>query len=333
MNRTKYYVVCDCREKFKSYLGNGILYNDHFKQANIDAIVKVINSLGYDCEYYGGVDKLIEAVNQNKKYDNCVFLNFNDGLTQQHKRGQTPILLEIITDKFSGSDAFASLLVSDKYCTNKLAHVLTDANVPRSILYFGNGKLPNEICEFNFPVIVKPNNEGSSIGIDAESLCHDMKSLLKQLEKLSQTFKTILIEEYISGFEFTVFLVGNENIVINQPLAIGVDSKFYLDKEICDAEIKALHRRVYVAPECLISSTQVEELKQISQMVFKHLGLRDYARLDFRYNNGKFYLLEANTVPAIGENSDVGEVCKLIGISFKDFIDILLKTVNARLKI
>lgn len=330
LDKYKYFVVCDYREKFSSFFDDGIVYNDHYKKSNVDDIVNVLCRLGFSCEYFGGVNELIEAINSNQKFPNSVFLNFNDGLTQIHKRGQTPMLLELITEMYSGSDAFASLLVSDKFYTNRYLKSFEDITVPNSILYDIDDSLPKRL-NIQFPIIVKPNNEGSSIGIDSKSFCSNIEELQAQIKRLDGKFDKLLLEEYVSGMEFTVFLLGNDEFPVCQPLAIGLDDKYIFEKEIFDADVKRKHLRTYKAPESFLSPSKIEELKTLSQKIFKLLNLRDYARLDFRYRNESFYLLEVNTVPAIGRGSDAGEVCKVMNISFEEFIKILISTVNQRL--
>lgn len=328
----KYYVVCDCRDNFPNYLNGSKIYNDHFSKASINEIVSTIKELNHECTYFGGVKDLINAINSNIIYPDCIFLNFNDGLTQLHKRGQTPILLEMLSVPYSGSDPFTSLLVSDKYLTKELIkNTCSDIKIPNSILVFPNLNSVFNDLDIQYPVIVKPNNEGSSIGIDKNSICYTFDDLNNKIMKLKKSFNNVLIEEYIEGFEFTVFIVGNKNYAINQPLAIGLNYKFYFEHDVCDADIKCNHKRQYVAPETLLSSQNVNKLKSIAKKIFDVLRIRDYARLDFRYKNNEFYFIEANTVPAISSTSDVGEACKLLHISFKEFVDILLQTVNSRI--
>lgn len=330
----KYYVVCDCRDNFPNYLNGKKIYNDHFSKASIDEIVSTIKELNHDCKYFGGVKDLIKAVDLNIIYSDCIFLNFNDGLTQLHKRGQTPILLEMLSVPYSGSDPFTSLLVSDKYLTKELIkNICSEIKIPESMLVFLDANTDFNDLNIKYPVIVKPNNEGSSIGIDKNSICYNFNDLKNKIMKLKKTFNNILIEEYIEGFEFTVFIVGNKNSYINQPLAIGLNGKYYFEHDVCDADIKCNHKRQYVAPEALLSSQNVNKLKLIAKQIFDMLHIRDYARLDFRYNNNEFYFIEANTVPAISSTSDVGEVCKLLHISFKEFVNILLQTVNDRVEL
>lgn len=327
----EYLIVCDCRENFPTYLDEGAVYNDHFKKANIDTIISTLHSLGYNAKFFGGVKELISAINEKRQYDNAIFLNFNDGLTHEHKRGQTPILLEILTKNYSGSDAFASLLASDKYYTNQFLSTLENVHVAKGFMYSTIDKIPDKWLQY--PVIVKPNNEGSSIGIDEQSVCRNILELQTQIHCLETTFHSLLIEEYIPGFEFTVFIVGNEELAINQPLAIGMNGKYYFNNEVFSAKTKANHLRTYSSPDTLLSAHEIDTLKYLSKIIFKAMGLRDYARLDFRYNNGTFYLLEVNTVPAIGPTSDAGYVCNLLGIDFGGLLDIIVKNVKKRLRL
>ncbi len=146
-------------------------------------------------------------------------------------------------------------------------------------------------------------------------------------------FNKIIIEEYIEGYELTVFLIGNKEKEINQPLIIGLGDRFYFEKEVFDAESKFKHRRTYDDPLKHISPDTVQQIKQTAEQAYDTLGIRDYGRIDIRLRDNTPYLLEANTVPAIGLSSDVGAICRILGISFEDFILKLLQTINKRLSI
>lgn len=106
-----------------------------------------------------------------------------------------------------------------------------------------------------------------------------------------------------------------------------------MEKEIFDAQCKRAKARCYCAPEMLLSTCDINKLKNAAEQIFKILRLRDLARIDFRYRNGDIYFIEANTVPAIGEHSDAGQVCKIREMEFADFIKAIIHAVNKRLHI
>lgn len=332
MEKYKYLVVCDYREKFETIDDElQFTYNDHYKKENIDNIIRTINELGYECSYFGGVQELLHACYNNSKYENNIFLNLNDGLTQLHKRGQTPILLEIITDKYSGSNAFTSLLVNNKYCTNQLLKSKNIVNTPKSFLFFSNYNNNFQFDDIKFSVIIKPNCEGSSIGINQNSICNNINELNTQIQILRESYKEILIEEYIEGYEITVFILGNKKILFNQPLMISINDETYFKSLVIDYKMKAKHKRKFINPNNELDSNILNNLKEISEKIFHSLNMQDYGRFDFRIRNNEIYFIEANTVPAIGLSSDVGAICNINNIDFKDFINILIQTINNRL--
>ena len=159
-----YYLVCDYREKM--VFNNE--KNDHYSYKSITNIINTINSLGYNCLYFGGVKELITAI-QTGIYDkNGIYLNFNDGLFSASKRGQTPILLELMKVKYSGSSPLTHLAVSDKFFTNQFLKDKIDKLLIPDCSLISNRK---DLMTLNlsFPIILKPNDEGSSLGIDSNN--------------------------------------------------------------------------------------------------------------------------------------------------------------------
>ena len=77
----KYYLICDCRENFKNYTTlQNLSYNDHPSFNNLKEILNALKSLGYDCEYFGGIPEIIHAIDNNMVFSNCRFINFTDGM-------------------------------------------------------------------------------------------------------------------------------------------------------------------------------------------------------------------------------------------------------------
>lgn len=328
----EYLIVCDYREKFESFASDeDRIYNDHYKLSDITELIQTINELGYKCEFFGGVDELLEAKKYANKYNGKIFLNFNDGLTHKHKRGQTPILLEMITNLYSGSDTFTSLLTSDKYSTNMSIAAANIAKIPKSIYVNSIYDLLEDNITMEYPLIIKPNNEGSSIGISQENYICNFTELKKQFNLLRNKFDSFVIEEYISGFEVTSFLVGNDNFLINQPILIGCNDSYYFERYIIGMDEKLRRKRNFCVPSKVLSSKQISSIKNVAVNIFKHLGMRDFGRIDFRIHGDEIFLIEANTVPAISKTSDVGALCTILGITYKDFVSKLLSAINSRL--
>lgn len=124
----KFYVICDYRENFRNYSGKTEkLYNDHPDRKNIYEIIPSVNSLGYECAYFGGIPELIHAIDQKKSFEDCMFLNFTDGMEQNYSRAQAPALLDIMNVPYSGSDVFATVLMNNNTIVNRLYREMTFA--------------------------------------------------------------------------------------------------------------------------------------------------------------------------------------------------------------
>lgn len=325
-------IICDCRESFTN---NKNAYNDHFSKKSIEHIVDLINTLGYNCIHYGGINNLIQLYNSKQKLKDEYFLNFSDGLTQKNKRLQAPILLELLEVKYSGSEPFAIALANNKHVCKKMFKNNKYIHIPNDLLIF-----KNEINEINlsllrFPVIIKPNDEGSSIGITKESLVTSKENILSYLKTYFKSFDSALIEEYIQGYEVTSLIIGNNS---NQeqilPLLIECEGKAYFDKEIMDKEAKRMRKRTYVNPSNYLSQNCITELVEATKIIKETIGLKDIARVDFRVTTDeKIYFIEVNSNPVLSGSSELGAIEKIYNISeklvIKNYIESFLNRVQS----
>lgn len=166
----EYKLICDYQENFESVSRDGHI-NDHQDQETFERILTAIRNTGYDCEIFEGVPALLSALNNKHSFSNTIFLNLSDGMSQQYSRTQIPILCELLNVPYSGGNAFAVALTSNKYYT-KLAVEKLGVKTPKSILATKkNYPDPLTLKTIQYPVIVKPNAEGSSVGITDKSIC------------------------------------------------------------------------------------------------------------------------------------------------------------------
>lgn len=206
MNFKKYFIIADTREQFKNESSSAICpYNDHPSANSINYLVNQLQENGYNVEIFGGVEKLIEACYQKRQFQQTLFLNFSDGLIQKNRKAQSAILLEYLNVPYTGSDALSMLMAGNKVYAKKM--VSPFIAVPNDILVFQNDTitLPSK-----FPVVIKPNREGSSLGISQENICANLTELNNRLPNLLSKYHEIIIEEYIPGYEITCFIIGNK---------------------------------------------------------------------------------------------------------------------------
>lgn len=324
-----FYFICNYREQFPTLINGSKVYNDHISQVALTTLINTFNQCGYPTKYFGGVEKLIECYYKKIPMPEGIYVNLNDGLEEKHKRGQTPILLELLHIPFTGSEAFNALLASDKFFTKAALHNIGVKSAPSILIR--KGESPKHLNELNYPVIVKPNTEGSSLGIDANSFCSNETDARKKALTLCQEFGDVLIEEYIEGYEATDLIISNKhtgNVLLNEVLCITLGDKVKFSSEIIGIKEKASGARKYHLPEKYLSSAMIKKIKSISEQIIKYLGLPNFVRLDFRIRKNEVFFLEVNTNPAFGITSDVGRLCELKNMTFKQFVEIFIASCN-----
>lgn len=332
----KYYLLCDCRENFKNYITtvNTSSYNDHPSNHNLQEILHSIQELGYDCEHFGGIPELIHAVDNlpNSEMNDCRFINFTDGMDQNYSRVQAPVLLDILDVPYSGSGVFASVLMNNKhYC--KQALLPYSIPMPKSCIV--NKYIPlaeSMIQTWSYPIFVKPNCEGSSLGISEKNVCHTYKELCQMIQLLTKQYAEIILEEYVSGVEVTNYLIGNcGNYLINDVVVAELFNSSPWAVYGMEEKRNKL-RTLYFNDEKLSDST-LQKIKKTSMQIAKIIGVNDICRIDYRYNynENKFYFLEINSAPRFSSSSEIGFIAEKKKLSFSAMLDIYISVFNHRI--
>lgn len=230
--------------------------------------------------------------------------------------GHWQALLDMLGIPYNGSDAIASAMAMHKSVAKKLfdaAGVLT----PRSLMFPENTPIdktePQISAHLRYPVVVKPDCEGSTVGL---SIVAD-KSGLSRAFSLSESYGAVLVEEYIEGREITVAILGDQALPV---IEIIPEGGFY------DYVHKYQKGKTqYVCPADLLKSS-AEKVQHLALKAFQSLGCSGYARVDFRLGlDSRFYCLEVNTLPGMTETSLVPKAAKAAGIEFPELIDTIIR--------
>lgn len=329
----KYWILCDYRENFQDYSTNSNdTYNDHPSQKNIREIIVAMRDLGYECDYFGGIPELIHAVDQGMNFGDSIFLNFTDGLEQHYSRVQAPVLLDILNVNYSGSDVFPSVIMNNKHWCKQ---ILSDTNVqlPKSCLVTTLISLNiEEISLWKFPLFVKPNCEGSSLGISADSVCHTMKEVEHKVNSLVKLFDEVLIEEFVPGIDITNYLIGNPGrYYINDVIT----AELYDKSPYAVYDIAAKHNklRTLFFNEERIPSEIIQTIRRQSEEIAKLIGARDICRIDYRLDiqTGKFIFIEINSAPRFSSTSEIGFIAQKRGTTFANMLQYYLNALNDRI--
>ena len=171
--------------------------------------------------------------------------------------------------------------------------------------------------KLKFPVVVKPLNEGSSVNV---FICN-RKNIFKILNSL-KNYKKVMIEEFIGGREIQVAILGNRKL---GAIELKPKRKFYDYEAKYNTNAKTQHIIKIDLPK-----KKLNEVLEIANKAHKIIKCRGVTRSDFKYLNGKFYLLEINTQPGMTKLSLVPEIAAHHGMSFIELIDWILKDASTK---
>ena len=178
-------------------------------------------------------------------------------------------------------------------------------------------------ADMKFPLIVKPNAEGSSKGIDAKNVVDTEEELRAAVKICVEKYRQpALVEEYIAGREFTVGLLGDKRPRVLPPMEIRFKKKDN-PRPVYDYGVKQEWEE-HVYYECPAKLTEAEQkaMEKIARATFWALDCRDVARVDMRMDaEGRIYVLEVNPLPGLTPDySDLVLIAKAIGMEYDQLI-------------
>jgi D-alanine-D-alanine ligase len=222
---------------------------------------------------------------------------------------------------YTSCDAATSALTFNKRYTTAVAGT-SGIQVARSVILIKNqfGSADEVVASLNFPVFVKPNNGGSSIGMSKVN--NASEELGAAIEKAFQEDNQVLVEEMIQGREFTigVFKTGEEIVVL--PI-----TEVVAHNEFFDFEAKYEGKSSEITP-ANISEEWKTKLEETARKVYRVFNCRGVVRIDFIYNEEKDqpYMLEINTIPGQSDASVVPQQVRAKGWNLTDFYTQLVET-------
>jgi len=232
--------------------------------------------------------------------------------------GYIQTILETQKIPYTHSGVISSSIAMDKLISKKI-FLQNKILTPKYIKFVYKKDTKNIIKKiekkFKFPVVIKPINEGSSVNV---YICNK-KDILKKIKLLS-FYKEILIEEFIPGREIQVAIMGKKKL---GTIELKPKRKFYDYEAKYNPKAKTEH----IIPVDL-SKKNLKKITDIALKAHRKIGCRGLTRSDFKFYNGKFYLLEINTQPGMTKLSLVPEIAKYVGISFIKLIEWTLKDAS-----
>ena len=262
------------------------------------AVLESLRSQGYDAVGLdaSGKDLVLKLIELTP--DKCfVALHGEDG-----ENGKVAAVLELLGIKHTTCDMKAGVVTMDKMISKEL---WIHHGLPTPFAKILTDKLVGE-NEITFPAAVKPARGGSSIATFKVKTLAELKPAYEEAAKYGE----VMVEQWLHGKEITVAVVNNE---VYSSIWIEPLNEFY------DYESKYSGKSIYHCPSGLCEGKELE-VRQLAKKAYDMLGCQGHARVDFIYNEGKFYVMEINTSPGMTENSLSPKSAMAEGVSFDGLV-------------
>ncbi|WP_127716301.1 ATP-grasp domain-containing protein [Halobacteriovorax sp. HLS] len=295
-------------------------------EETINAIGEAIRSNGHNMTLIEADRNLAKNL-QDNKID--VVFNIAEGLHKKSREAQVPALCDLLGIEHTGSDAACLSITLNKSLSTKL--VLSEGlNAPRSKVFEVGTK--NIKHDLRYPVILKPNLEGTSKGIYDNSVVRNDEEFQKRITQcFDENMGAVLCEEYIVGREFTVGVWGNgvpsvigiSEIEFKEPMDSLPVYSFEAKQESDPLDNK--YFKLQSPPD--ISKKLHRKLSKAAKDIFVITGCRDIARADFRVTEDEeVYFIEINPLPGLSPGfSDLSIIADKNGISYNQLIGKIIR--------
>jgi D-alanine-D-alanine ligase len=253
-----------------------------------------------------------------------VVFNIAEGFKGRSRESQVPSLLELLDIPYTGSDPSALSVSLDKALAKRMVRTHGILTPQYLVMHSGKERLPKEL---GFPLMVKPVAEGTSKGVTKKSIVRNEVELREVAREIIAKYRQpALVEEYISGREFTVGLLGARRPRVLPPMEV-----VFLDTSdptpIYSFEMKQdWNDKIRYEVPAKLTDRELDRLEKAAREVFTALGCRDVARSDFRMDaEGRLYFIESNPLPGLSPGwSDLVLIAQAAGIDYRALIGEIL---------
>jgi D-alanine-D-alanine ligase len=280
-------------------------------------IVAALTALGHEVEAIDVSGPVSRTAARLEALQPDLVFNTAEGRRGKYREAFFPGLFEQLGLPFTGSDAAVCSVTLDKHLTKQVV-AQHGVRTPQWAFVDDVKQLTN--LKLAFPLMVKPNFEGSSKGITQDSVVDRPEQLLPRVTELLARFPTgLLLEEFIEGQDVVVPFIEHAS-----PATAGVLPAAQYDYDvpagghrIYDYRLKQLESdKVNVVVPARLPAALLKEIEQTSRTVFRALQIRDLGRVDFRLaDDGTLYFLEANALPSLEPGAAIYEAASLVGLT------------------
>jgi D-alanine-D-alanine ligase len=283
--------------------------------------------MGHRAHRIGRAKELVAYLQEGNRWD--MVFNICEGIHGRSREAQVPSILELYRIPYTFSDPLTLSLTLDKAMAKR---VVAFEGVPTSPFVCIEDLTDITAIRLEYPLFVKPNQEGTGKGIDDGSVCYTEEQLYIKAKSIIETYsQPALVEELLPGREFTVGIIGSgRDAQVMGTLEIKVIGS---SNGVYSFENKEFYEtRVQYEP--LEKGRLKEEIEALALRAYKVLGIRDLGRLDFRLDkDGRPMFLEANPLPGLHPtHSDLPMIARANGLTYEGLISQVVESALKRLR-
>ena len=307
-------------------------------QETVNALSGAIERLGHRLEKFEVSGPASRTVARLEAYSPDLIFNTAEGRRGRFREAFYPALFDELGFPYTGSDAYALAVTLDKQLT-KLTLAQHGIRTPGWQFVEHARELKAE--NFRFPVIVKPNFEGSSKGITQDSVAETVDALRSKVERALAKYPAgVLVEEFITGRDITVpFLAGVQNDYdgVLSPVEYRMDPAVVVGRRynIYEYDLKTkLDAAVSVRAPAELAPNVCHDMRRMAQKIFQLLDCRDLGRIDFRLSDaGVPFFLEINALPSLEPGAGLYAAAELEGLHLDGVLNSVITSAAKRYKI
>jgi D-alanine-D-alanine ligase len=276
------------------------------------ACAKALTKKGYNVSIFDPKFKNFNLIDKKK-----IDIVFNALHGREGEDGIAQSYFEYLRIPYTHSGVVSSYNAMNKIISKKI-FIKNNIKTPKFILIKKinfNKKLVQKTInkKIKFPIVLKPVNEGSSLGV---KICLNKKKLFNFIDILFKKYEELILEEYIGGQEIQVAVINGKPIGAIEL----IPKRFFYDYK---AKYTKKAKTKHVMPARL-SKVKYNEVLKVAKKTHNVLNCRGVTRSDFKFYNNNFYLLEINTQPGMTSLSLVPEIASYKGITFANLVEKIL---------
>ena len=277
------------------------------------ACIKAIKKKGYNVSSFDPKFKNLNLIDKNN-----VDVIFNALHGRDGEDGVAQSYFEYLKIPYTHSGVLSSYKAMNKIISKEI-FIKSKIKTPKFFTIqkniFSLKKLEEEVKnkKIKYPVVVKPINEGSSLGVE---MCKNKNLLFKKTKNLFKKYNQLIFEEFIGGQEIQVAVINGLPIGAIEliPRRLFYDYKAKYNK----------HAKTEHIMPARLNKNQYNEVLKIAEKTHKVLGCKGVTRSDFKFFKNKFNILEINTQPGMTDLSLVPEIANYAGLSFENLVEKIL---------